>query len=212
MPGRVVLAGRVVATLALVVSVVACGDDDDTGSSSATLTSIVGSGQTTTAVDGGVVPTSAVPTSVVGGVAPSGFDTTAATIVAAGGEQCLVCVWLADTDSERRRGLMGVTDLDGAAGMVFLFEQPRTGAFTMRNTLMPLSIAFFSAEGDYVDAFDMEPCAAEPCPSYPTPENVTVAFEVPQGGLAELGVGPGAVLALGAPDATAVCEGVGSSR
>ena len=42
----------------------------------------------------------------------------------------------------------------------------------------------------------MEPCVAEPCPSYPTPADFVVAIEVPQGGLADLGIAAGSVLEL----------------
>ena len=53
---------------------------------------------------------------------------------------------------------MGVTDMGGADGMVFLFDEPSTSAFWMRDTPMPLSIAFFDADGSFVSAADMEPC------------------------------------------------------
>jgi uncharacterized protein len=97
---------------------------------------------------------------------------------------------------------MGVTDLGGRDGMAFVYEQPRTTSFTMRNTLLPLTIVFYGPDGGYLDAFDMEPCTAEPCTSYPTPEGFTVAVEVPQGGAAEVGMVPGSSLTL----LTADCE------
>jgi uncharacterized membrane protein (UPF0127 family) len=61
---------------------------------------------------------------------------------------------------------------------------------------MPLSISFFGTDGDHLDAFDMEPCLAEPCASYPTPTDFVVAIEVPQGGLPELGIAAGSLLEL----------------
>lgn len=129
-------------------------------------------------------------------VVPEGFVTVAAMATAADGEQCPLCLWLADDPSARGRGLMQVTDLGGLDGMAFRYAGPHTGSFTMRNTVMPLSIVFFDADATYLDAFDMQPCEAEPCPSYPTPANFVVAVEVPQGGLAELGIGPGSTLEL----------------
>jgi hypothetical protein len=66
----------------------------------------------------------------------------------------------------------------------------------MKNTLLPLSIAFFDAGGTYMDAFDMEPCTADPCPTYRTPSEFLIAIETVQGGLPELGIGPGSVLTL----------------
>lgn len=103
-----------------------------------------------------------------------------------------LCVWEAATPAQRTRGLMGVTDLAGRAGMVFVYTEDRRTSFTMRNTLIPLSIAFFDADGFYMDAFDMEPCGGEPCPAYRTPEGFRLALEVPAGELARWGVGPGA--------------------
>lgn len=131
-----------------------------------------------------------------GGLRPEGFTTTRVAITDRDGERCERCVWLADDPELRRRGLTGVTDLGPAVGMAFVFPEPRTTAFTMRDTVLPLSIAFYGADGHYLDAFDMDPCAAEPCPSHPTPPDITVAIEVPQGRLAELGLVPGSRLEL----------------
>jgi uncharacterized membrane protein (UPF0127 family) len=66
----------------------------------------------------------------------------------------------------------------------------------MKNTLLPLSIAFYSATGAFIGAFDMEPCTADPCPTYPTSPDFAVAIETAQGNLAELGIEPGSTLEL----------------
>lgn len=131
---------------------------------------------------------------VVAEVTPVGFDMMAARVVAADGTTCDVCLWRADDGDERGRGLMGVTDLGVGDGMAFVYTAPTTTAFTMQNTLIPLSIAFFGADGVFLDAFDMEPCRAEPCPTHPTPADVSVAIEVEQGGLDELLIGTGSRL------------------
>lgn len=128
------------------------------------------------------------------GVRPEGFESVTLRIFAdgdGGAPAHELCVWEAATAAQRTRGLMGVTDLAGRQGMIFVYAEKRSTSFTMRNTLMPLSIAFFDAEGLYLDAFDMEPCGAEPCPTYPTPDGFRVALEVPVGELALWGVGPG---------------------
>jgi uncharacterized membrane protein (UPF0127 family) len=132
----------------------------------------------------------------VPGVVPQGFGTIAARVTASDGEICELCLWLADDSATRGLGLMGVTDLGGLDGMAFRYDSPHTTSFTMRNTVMPLSIVFFDADGAHLDEFDMEPCVAEPCPSHPTPTDFVVAIEVPRGGLAGLGIGPGSVLEL----------------
>ncbi len=67
----------------------------------------------------------------------------------------------------------------------------------MKNTVLPLSIAFFAADGTHLGEFDMAPCTSDPCPSYPTPRDFTYAVEVAQGGLGELAIAPGSVLAVG---------------
>ena len=139
------------------------------------------------------------PTSAGGGV-PEGFGTTAARVTTVDGEVCDLCVWVADDAAQRGRGLMGVTDLGGLDGMAFVYDEPRTTSFTMRNTLLPLTIVFYGPDGRYLDAFDMEPCEAEPCPSYPTPEGFTVAVEVLQGEDADLAMVQGSVLELLAAD------------
>lgn len=131
-----------------------------------------------------------------GPVTPHGFERVAARVTAPDGEVCDLCVWLADTRASRAQGLMEVTDLGDAAAMAFVYPSPTTSAFWMKNTPLPLSIAFFDAGGTYLDAFDMDPCTTPTCPSYPTPTGFTVAVEVPRGGLTELLIGPGSTLEL----------------
>ena len=74
-------------------------------------------------------------------------------------------VRVADTPSERDRGLMGVTNLPADQGMAFVFDGPTSVAFWMKDTLIPLSIAFVA--GNRIVAIrEMEPCTADPCPTY----------------------------------------------
>lgn len=127
---------------------------------------------------------------------PVGFGSTTATVTAADGTTCEVCLWLADTADERARGLMFVTDLGPADGMAFRYPRPHTGSFWMKNTPLPLSIAFYSPGGEHLGEFDMAPCDSGTCPSFDTPEDFLVAIEVPQGELASLGIGRGSLLEL----------------
>jgi uncharacterized protein len=130
-------------------------------------------------------------------VVPEGFGVVPALVTPpGGGAPCEVCLWVADTHDLRRRGLMGVTDLGGRDGMAFVYSEPRTTNFTMRDTRLPLSIAFYDVDGRYLDAFDMEPCRAEPCTSYRTPAGFTVAVEVPRGELGRFQMVPGSRLDL----------------
>lgn len=130
------------------------------------------------------------------GVPPEGFVTTAAVATAPDGSTCELCVWLADTADRRSRGLMFVTDLGPADAMAFRYPRPHTGSFWMKNTLLPLSIAFYSPDGVFMEAFDMEPCTSDPCPSYRTPSGFLVAVEAPQGSLDEFGLVEGSTLDL----------------
>lgn len=142
-------------------------------------------------------PTSpARPTTTSAPVAPTGFELVQATVTTADGEVCELCLWMADSSRSRAQGLMGVTDLGDGDGMAFVYDAPHTGSFWMKNTLLPLSIAFFDADGAYLDGFDMEPCTADPCPLYPTAPEFLVAIETEQGGLGELGIGDGSRLDL----------------
>jgi uncharacterized membrane protein (UPF0127 family) len=129
-------------------------------------------------------------------VAPEAFQRGAARVTAADGTACEICVWLAETAPQRSRGLMFVTDLGDADAMAFVYPEPHRGTFWMKDTILPLSIAFFAPDGSFLTSFDMEPCVTTSCPNYRTPDDFLVAVEVPQGALGELGVGPGSTLEL----------------
>jgi len=94
---------------------------------------------------------------------------------------------------------MGVTDLEGYLGMVFRFDTDATGSFYMKDTPLPLSIAWFASDGTFVSAGDMEPCleAGATCPTYAPAGPYRFALEVPKGALSGLGIGPGTRLELG---------------
>ncbi|HRW38931.1 MAG: DUF192 domain-containing protein [Acidimicrobiales bacterium] len=129
----------------------------------------------------------------------AGFGQVAARIVAGDGTVCEVCLLAAETPDQRERGLMAVTDptLGGYDGMVFVYDAPTAGAFWMRNTPMPLSIAYFDIDGRLVSTADMAPCADSPdCRSYPAAAPFAFALEVPQGGLEDVGVVGEATLEL----------------
>ena len=82
--------------------------------------------------------------------------------------------------------------LDHHDGMVFLFTQPQRTGFWMRNTPMPLSIAYFDRTGRFVSMADMTPCTDSPgCPTYFAARPYSSAIEVPQGQLARLGIAAG---------------------
>ncbi len=75
-------------------------------------------------------------------------------------------VEVASTPDARARGLMGRTELPSDQGMAFVFDRPTTSRFWMKDTLIPLSIAFWDARNRVVAILNMPPCRADPCPTY----------------------------------------------
>lgn len=92
-----------------------------------------------------------------------------------------VSVEEADTPDEREHGLMDRRSLGVDEGMVFVFDGATDGSFWMKDTLIPLSIAFWNEDGRIVGIRDMDPCTADPCPTYGSPEPYVGALEVNQG-------------------------------
>jgi len=101
-------------------------------------------------------------------------------------------------DQQRGRGLMEVTDLQGYAGMAFIYQEDVGNSFYMRNTPMPLSIAWISADGEVVTTTDMEPCEdRDGCPTYAPTGEYRYAIEVPKGHLENLGIEKGSKVTIG---------------
>lgn len=100
-------------------------------------------------------------------------------------------VEIADEPAERALGLMGRTSLPEDHGMVFLFERETSSGFWMKDTLIPLSIAFWDGDGRIVAILDMTPCEADPCPTYRPGVPYVGAVEVNRGWFERNGVGIG---------------------
>ena len=83
--------------------------------------------------------------------------------------------------------------------MLFVFTDDETGSFWMRNTRLPLSIAYLRADGSVVSTTDMAPCpdSERTCPTYPSNGAYRYAIEVPQGELDRLGIGSGSRVTVG---------------
>jgi uncharacterized membrane protein (UPF0127 family) len=73
---------------------------------------------------------------------------------------------VATDEAGREHGLMGVSSLPPNHGMLFVWDAPTDGSFWMKDTLIPLSIAFVGQDGKIVTIQEMTPCAADPCPTY----------------------------------------------
>lgn len=109
------------------------------------------------------------------------------TINTAGGEKVEVRVEIADTVSKRAEGLMNRTALPEEQGMLFVFDSEQELSFWMKDTLIPLSIAYMDSEGRIVDIQDMEPLDDEP-PHYVSAEPAQYALEVNRGFFEKRGV------------------------
>lgn len=101
-------------------------------------------------------------------------------------------VEVVQTDEERMRGLMFREKLPEGQGMLFVFEQSRTQAFWMRNTFIPLDIAFIDADGRIIDIQRMEPL--DESKSYLSPAPVPYVLEVNAGWFAQHDVKVGEIV------------------
>ncbi|MGH3443264.1 MAG: DUF192 domain-containing protein [Nitriliruptorales bacterium] len=100
-----------------------------------------------------------------------------------------VATKVASTSDQLAHGLMEVEELPEGVGMLFLFAEDRDGAFWMKDTLVPLDIAWADASGAIVDIQRMEPCPPDSaCPRYSPGAAYRTALEVPAGWFADVGV------------------------
>ncbi len=98
---------------------------------------------------------------------------------------------VADSFSTRMQGLMRRTSLPPNGGMLFIFDEAGTHCMWMKNTLIPLSVAFIDAEGAIINIADMQPHSEQShCASRPA----RYALEMTQGWFAQRGIRAGAPL------------------
>jgi hypothetical protein len=88
-------------------------------------------------------------------------------------------VEIADTDSRRQTGLMYRGSLDENSGMLFVFENEHRLNFWMKNTLIPLSIAYIGRNGLIKDIINMKPL--DTSVTYPSSGPALYAIEVNAG-------------------------------
>lgn len=100
-----------------------------------------------------------------------------------------VTAWVADTYEERRLGLMHVRELPPDHGMLFIYPDVRERSFWMKNTLIPLSIAYIDERGRIVSIVDMEPLDER---SHPSGGPVRFGLEMSQGWFRARGIEAGA--------------------
>ncbi|MEO6745869.1 MAG: DUF192 domain-containing protein [Caldimonas sp.] len=102
---------------------------------------------------------------------------------------------VAQSPDERSTGLMFRKEMGTNEGMLFAFEQPAQQCFWMKNTLLPLSIAFIADDGSIVNIDHMKPQTLE---SHCSTQPVRFVLEMNEGWFDKRGIKPGTKL-RGAP-------------
>jgi uncharacterized protein len=127
------------------------------------------------------------------GCTPQKLKTTVLTIERENGQPVEITVELARTDEERSRGLMYRESLPDGEGMLFVFDRDQPLSFWMKNTLIPLSIAFIASNGHIVEIKDMKP---RDLTSVRSSIPVRYALEAPQGWFQRVNVRHGDVVKI----------------
>jgi uncharacterized membrane protein (UPF0127 family) len=150
---------------------------------------LVGRGDATTAE---VPPTTALGGGATPTTAGSERRTAVYRLEPVDGPAVTVRLEVAADPATRARGLMGRRQVPQGTGMVFLYPKDVTQSYWMKNTLVPLSIAFVAGDGRVVSVAEMTPCVADPCPSYAPTGPYRYAVELAAGAFSAAGVGKGA--------------------
>ncbi|KRB73428.1 DUF192 domain-containing protein [Noviherbaspirillum sp. Root189] len=95
---------------------------------------------------------------------------------------------VAARDAERQQGLMNREKMGANEGMVFLFDAPAGVCMWMKNTLIPLSVAFIDESGKIVNIEDMQPQTTD---SHCAKKPVRYALEMNQGWFKQKNIKPG---------------------
>ena len=100
-------------------------------------------------------------------------------------------VQVAQTPDQRSIGLMFRSEMPQHEGMLFVFEQPATQCFWMKNTLLPLTAAFVADDGTIVNLADMKPQSTD---SHCSEKPVRFVLEMHQGWFTKKGLKAGSRL------------------
>lgn len=93
---------------------------------------------------------------------------------------------VADEPQERVTGLMFRKNLASDSGMLFVMPEPEHAAFWMKNTTLPLSVAYINESGLILEIHDLRPLNEKPVPS--AFSNIAYALEMEQGWFARNGI------------------------
>ncbi|MDR1466571.1 MAG: DUF192 domain-containing protein [Treponema sp.] len=120
------------------------------------------------------------------------LKTTAITIQTTDGNVNLAAE-VAETTEERQRGLMFRKSLADGRGMIFVFERDQILSFWMKDTYIPLSIAFIAGDGRIIEIHDMEPLSLA---SVQSSRSCRYALEAPLGWFTRAKINVGDTLIL----------------
>ncbi|MHC4943640.1 MAG: DUF192 domain-containing protein [Planctomycetota bacterium] len=101
----------------------------------------------------------------------------------------LVTLEVAATNATRAKGLMRRKALDENHGMIFIYKEPQIMAFYMRDTWIPLSIAFLKSDGTVINIEKMRPNTQSP--SHQSRRYCRFAIEMNRGWFEQHGIKPG---------------------
>lgn len=105
----------------------------------------------------------------------------------------VITVEIADTDQLRAQGLMNRKSLKEDSGMLFVFKEEKKLFFWMKNTLIPLSIAYISRNGEIKEIHPMYPLDKRAVPSS---RSVMYALEMNQGWFEKNNIQPGDLIII----------------
>ena len=129
----------------------------------------------------------------LGSCSPKKLETAVLTITRADSTPVHITVEIARTEDERAQGLMHRKKLPDGEGMIFVFDRDQQLSFWMKNTVIPLSIAFISSGGRITEIKDMQPLDLN---SVRSSRSVRYALETPQGWFTRAGITAGDTLTL----------------
>jgi uncharacterized membrane protein (UPF0127 family) len=118
------------------------------------------------------------------------LETKTIVIVNQDGADIPLTVELARTSEEHNMGLMFRKKLDDGEGMLFIYNRDQILSFWMKNTVIPLSIAFISHDRRVIEIQDMQPQSLQ---SIRSSRSARYALEAPQGWFERAGITSGCV-------------------
>jgi uncharacterized membrane protein (UPF0127 family) len=113
-------------------------------------------------------------------------------------------VELAVTEAEQQRGLMYRYELASDHGMLFVYQEPREVAYWMKNTFIPLSIAYIGPDRRIFNILDMAPNNSSR--TYPSNGRTQYVLEVNQGWFREHNVKVGDRVEFTLPGSVSVAQ------